>query len=349
MDQISGTSELPPSIHGKTRVSRGALWRTWTWVAWFLALFIPFHSVFFDAGWESLVLWVFSPILVPGFALLNLLPRFVLRRRGHMNTPLPIATILPVHWALVFTAVLSLGGTTDAGDLPSGLSLLVGQPLWPDVEESITLVCAIGALSMWLAMVILSFILKPSTRWRGRVLAPALAWSTAVSLIVAAPFVAATLTSYVPDGSGIPLRDAKARSALEESELASKRGIDTHQELVRVRQKLAPNESDMDPLYPEGTYGSDSNDSYRISQSFTSPTPLHTDEPGFAAMLHELGYSPEGYYWQNASGQRLRATNADDGRTIIEIMSPWWWGDSEIASDATLALRKSGQVGATAP
>lgn len=71
------------------------------------------------AGWETVILMVTAPITIPAIGLLGSLPRFLLRKKGHTEVPIPVAVMLIVQWwGLIFFS-LAMEGVGDSGSFPS--------------------------------------------------------------------------------------------------------------------------------------------------------------------------------------------------------------------------------------
>lgn len=111
-----------------------ALWRAWPWTSWLLPV-VLFVFLFFGGtgGWEMLFLLLFSPVLLPLYALANVLPRFLMRQAGGFRSSTTLVSIAMIvsWWSLILLA-LSNRGIGDSGTVDSVLGEMffgVREPL----------------------------------------------------------------------------------------------------------------------------------------------------------------------------------------------------------------------------
>lgn len=101
---------------------RRALWAAWTPVAWALPPVLMLVRFAGGGGWESLFMLVSLPVWWPALALLGLLPKLILRRRGYASVPVAVGVALAgCVWGLLGFC-LSLRGVGDSGSVDSGLA-----------------------------------------------------------------------------------------------------------------------------------------------------------------------------------------------------------------------------------
>lgn len=133
-------------------------YRLWPWMAWLLpvALF-ALIAVAGAGGWEMLVVMLYSPIILPAYALLSLLPRLIIRRSGRRATPHSVGVLLVVHWCSLAVGALFVCGYGDSGSLDSAMGEFLGW-LPESVENSVSLLGILIALISWLGVLILSVI-----------------------------------------------------------------------------------------------------------------------------------------------------------------------------------------------
>lgn len=111
-----------PRDPGEAVPVRRMLWTAWVPVAWAfppLLLLLRFTG---GGGWETLFMLISAPVWWPALALLGLLPRFVLRRRGFTSVPVSVGiAIAGCMWGLLGFS-LSLRGVGDSGSVDSALA-----------------------------------------------------------------------------------------------------------------------------------------------------------------------------------------------------------------------------------
>ncbi|MFA7498787.1 MAG: hypothetical protein WCY76_08870 [Leucobacter sp.] len=115
-------------------VANRTLWQAWPWTSWLLPV-VLFVFLFFGGtgGWEMLFLLLLSPVLLPIYALANVLPRFLMRRAGGFRSSTTLVSIAMIAnwWSLILLA-LSNRGVGDSGSVDSVLGEMffgVREPL----------------------------------------------------------------------------------------------------------------------------------------------------------------------------------------------------------------------------
>lgn len=178
-------------------------WTAWVPMAWLLpASLLSLFWTVGGGGWDVLILVMVSPVALPAYALLNLLPRRILRKRhGFEAGSTPLTVLLALHWWGLICTILFWRGTGDSGTSDS----MVGEAFWWMPEELETVLSSSG-LWLWLltAAGLLVYALsrgarsaaatprRPqrfAARWVGPILAialPPLAMMLAVSITYAA-------------------------------------------------------------------------------------------------------------------------------------------------------------------
>lgn len=133
-------------------------YRLWPWMAWLLpvALFVLMAACG-AGGWEMLFVMLYSPIILPAYALLSLLPRLIIRKSGRRATPHSVGVLLVVHWCSLTAFALFVRGYGDSGSLDSAMGEILGW-LPESVENAVSLLGALIALFSWLGVLVLSFI-----------------------------------------------------------------------------------------------------------------------------------------------------------------------------------------------
>lgn len=96
------------------------LWQAWPWLAWLLPPALVLLRLG-SGGWEAITLIVTFPIWWPTVALLALLPKFVLRKRGFTALPVTVGIAGFCVMLGIAAGLLSLRATGDSGDSDSPL------------------------------------------------------------------------------------------------------------------------------------------------------------------------------------------------------------------------------------
>ncbi|MBK0420370.1 hypothetical protein JD276_15175 [Leucobacter sp. CSA1] len=136
------------------------LWALWPWAAWLLPVALVLMRLP-SGGWETLILLFSAPLWWPVCALLALLPRFVLRRRGYRAMPTSVGlAMLGCFWGLL-AVFASLRATGDSGSHDSPMRELL--PWIPQRVEDITATLgAIVVLVSWIVAAVGAFVLPRS-------------------------------------------------------------------------------------------------------------------------------------------------------------------------------------------
>lgn len=133
-------------------------YQLWPWMAWLLpvALF-ALIAVAGAGGWELLFVMMYSPIILPAYALLSLLPRLIIRKSGRRETPHSVGVLLVIHWCSLAAFALFVRGYGDSGSLDSAIGELFGR-LPESVENTVSLLGALIALISWVEVLVFSII-----------------------------------------------------------------------------------------------------------------------------------------------------------------------------------------------
>lgn len=216
----------------------GFVWQLWPWMAWLLPVMLYGLIARGDAGgWEMLFLLFASPLVLPAYALLNLLPRRMLRKRG-MPGSTSLTTLLLLHWWGLATLALFWRGTGDSGSTDS----VFGNIIWwlpESLEGVLALTGALVALASWIALLLLPELSRPGAKRRSfwpwaALVAPPLAVALTISLISAGSVIGEK------DAAGNTEYDAMQISAAEARGIQESRWNDFQAELVPLRSAIAP-------------------------------------------------------------------------------------------------------------
>ncbi|MGO3833817.1 MAG: hypothetical protein ACTJGT_07605 [Microbacteriaceae bacterium] len=312
-----------------TRPKRDLLWKLWPWMSWGIALFFTFHGFLLEGGWETLFLLMFSPLIVPALGLLEMLPRFILRKRGHTVIPVAMACIAPLHWALLVVAVLSARGSTDSAPTRSGLSILSGEALLPGVENTIGAGAALLTVATGIALLVLAIVLKPIVAVGVPKLrtAPAVSAALAVALVIATPQAAVWATSLKRDAAGNRFGHVMQMPIEEQVDLLESRYLEAQEELSDARA-LAGDARWINPLWRLKGPLWGGIEWYSIELIFTLPGERSLDIEAFAHDLAALGYERAGtrHQWSTPKGNTLDVEEHTNG-TELRLTTRAWWGD----------------------
>ena len=126
------------------------VWKAWPFLAWLLPLTLVLMVTGSDSGgWETLFVILASPILLPVAALVCLVPRMILRRRGGFRSSTTLVSVaMVVHWWSLVTFALSHRGTGDSGTTDSVLAGLFSS-LGEKQEALLNAGSAIVAVLSW--------------------------------------------------------------------------------------------------------------------------------------------------------------------------------------------------------
>lgn len=337
---LEGSTELEPWI---ARVT----WAIWPAMNWIVPAFVCLHGLLGNGGWESLVLIPASVVVVPVTALLGALPRYLLRKGGHLSTPLPIVPLLFVTWWGWICFGGAMTGATDSAPLPSIFNALAGGGL-PSLIETVLMLGGAGTASLaWIAVLIIAKVRAGKRPQNPRSASVVVAWASAFlipAILIVTCLGGARLGESAVDAGGDTFSSAEARNRDSRNELDRQRLKATQQALSQVRALISPGGWTGAEVRPKSSnqcpWDTALTDCYSWRTSFvlkaTGPLDFQvlkskievmewdvqdatTDEWG--AM--QLGtHSPDGTsiairYSQGASGEYFVNTTAT---------SPGWWG-----------------------
>lgn len=217
-------------------------WRIWPWMNWIVPAFVCLHGLLGNGGWESLVLIPASVVLVPGTALLGALPRFLLRKRGHLSTPMPIVPLLFIMWWGWICFGGAMPGVTDSAPLPSIFNALSGERLPSAIEMALMLGGAAVAIAAWITVLIIAIVRAakgPKTPRRASVI---LAWATAFLIpvaLIATCVAGVRIGASALDAHGDTFAAAEARDRDTRDDLDRQRYEMTQQALSQVRALIS--------------------------------------------------------------------------------------------------------------
>lgn len=134
-----------------------AIWYLWLPVAWLLPILLILLR-FASGGWETLILMMVSPGIVPAVALLAALPRFILRRQSWRHAPASVAALMIASaWGLAFLS-LATRGTGDSGTIDSPLGEIL-PGLSERSENQLAMIGMILALTSYVAALVVTCVL----------------------------------------------------------------------------------------------------------------------------------------------------------------------------------------------
>ncbi|MDQ0642862.1 hypothetical protein [Microbacterium murale] len=333
-ETVAPRFSLPKPRPVRQRGIHAFVWDAWPWVNWLLPIFFCFHGWLGSGGWETLLLTVLSPIIVPVFALLASLPRLILRKRGHTTAPGPMVWLLFLNGWSWFIAPLTIPGPTDGATIPSLLQSLVVVPLSDGFQGLMFIGCCIlGALS-WVALLVLAGTLHPLPAtavgiwriisWGSAFLVPML---FAVTVVIGVGTTANHLDA-ASETSGL----VHSRSLQDQAELATERYEQTQQAVSEIRALIADDDWHMLGGLERNPYACRSlnMDCYLINADFSHDTAgTGLDRDALIAQIESLGWKPtEGGRLVDADGRELQLSTDEGGFVQVDVESPWWWGDS---------------------
>lgn len=110
-------SASAPAAHPSSEPPENAdllVWMSWPLVSWAMPVLV-YPLMLKGGGWEMLILLPFMILIVPGLALLGLLPRFILRRAGAKTSPTIVSIAMIVNWWSQVLIGMSHRGVGDSG------------------------------------------------------------------------------------------------------------------------------------------------------------------------------------------------------------------------------------------
>lgn len=339
-----------PQPRPKPTGIRGFTWAIWPWMSWILPAFFTFHGFLGGGGWGTLLLMLASPIFIPAMGLLGMLPRFILRKKGHAAAPAPIVWLLFVNWWAWFALTITMQDAGDSGPTDTLLRATLTARLSTEYEQIIFLAAVAIAMASWVAVLILAIRQPPpvpgaptrdgswdAVSWNAAFLVPA--------LLVATVFAGVQLTALQQDAAGDTVAAVEALPIETQAQRAESNYALTQQRLSQVRELI----SDDDWVLREedgnwvgssgfgssyGACGGADADCYTFDAGFRLELPPAGFDPEgaeFTAQLRELGWTAtdRAWEWTDADGFSLDVLHyANDDGVTVEIASPSWWGDT---------------------
>ncbi len=316
------------------------IWWLWPLMAWLFPVLLFVLVFSSDAGgWEMLFLLMFSPVILPVYALLNLIPRRIIRKGEdlpHGSTGL--TTLLILHWWGLATFAVFFQGIGDSGGLPS----LIGDLLRWLPDGSGGAICLLGGTLSVLAWIgLLMYPTKPvrqkplKTPW----LWPLLAFAVPpLTITLALTLVYANGLDSEPDAGGTSESQALALSVEETQEVQNSRWNALQAELVPLRTSIAAdgwiavaeryprdgivNESGLTNAYDLRSYRSS-------APSYTIGTIWQTQLPeSFSEARARVGELAAQQSWE-ALRVDVESLAGDDGQDLVVAEELFFAGDSE--------------------
>jgi len=200
------------------------IWMTWPLVSWTMPV-LMYVLMLKSGGWEMLLLLPFMILIVPGLALLGLLPRFILRRAGAKTSLSIVSIAMIVNWWSQILLALSHRGLGDSGGIDSILGDAFG--IRDGTQASLSGIAIIVAVLSYLAAVVSASMLADAP---GRRRMPS--WVVVVVMLVV-PLLFLGVVKGV----------AMAGEAQEEAAAAAeaREWDDAQRSLVPLRQDIAEN------------------------------------------------------------------------------------------------------------
>ncbi|MFF7294139.1 hypothetical protein ACFY9N_16540 [Microbacterium sp. NPDC008134] len=329
----------------------GFAWALWPWMSWVLPVFFVFHGFLGSGGWGTLMLMFLSPVFVPAAGLLGMLPRFILRRRGHTTAPAPIVWLLFVNWWAWFTLALTMQDMGDSGPSRSLLRDVMTVPLSLDYEQGVFLAALAIAVLAWVAVLVLA-IVQPRPmpgvqtgmprRQDGWTVVAWIAAFVVPALLVATIGAGVVATALQRDAAGDTVAEVSAMPIAAQAERALATYERTQQKLSEVRELIADDGwqiiDDDGRAVGSAGFGSYSwecrradADCVTIEAGFgIDDVRVDVDGEDFRARLQALGWDADDMRaMTDADGFVLRidAFRGVNESTWVSIESPPLWGD----------------------
>lgn len=339
-----------PQPRPAPRGIRGFTWAVWPWMSWILPVFFAFHGFLGGGGWGTLVLMLASPVFIPAMGLLGMLPRFILRKRGHRTAPAPLVSLLFVNWWAWFAFTITMQDAGDSGPLETMLGAIVPARLSSNYEQGLFLAAVgIAALS-WLAILLIAIAQpapRPEAPTRGGA-GDAVAWNAAFlvpALLVGAVVLGVQVTALQTDAAGDTVSQVEALPIAAQADRAEANYTLTQQKLSEVRELIAEDDWSVrdehggwvrGPAFASsyGSCGGSDADCYVFEVGFAlelAPDGFDSYSDAWDEQLSEIGWEPSdrGYGWTDADGFTLEVEQRQnvDG-IVVAIESPSWWGDT---------------------
>lgn len=315
---------------------------------WIVPAFVCLHGLLGNGGWESLVLIPASVVLVPGTALLGALPRFLLRKRGHLSTPMPIVPLLFVIWWGWICFGGAMPGVTDSAPLPSIFNALSGERLPSMIETALMLGGAGAAILAWIAVLIIAIVRAAKEPKKPRRASVVLAWATAFLIpvaLIATCVAGVRIGASAVDAGGDTFAAAEARDRDARDDLDRQRYEMTQQALSQVRALISPSDwTGAEVLARSGQcpWATQATDCYSLDARFFLES---SGAPDFEALtdslsakgwdVHELTTDEWGAmeldtYSSDGVSITIRYSQGEAGEHFVNTTatSPSWWGSS---------------------
>lgn len=329
---------------------RGFVWALWPVMSWLLPVFFVFHGFLGGGGWGTLLLMFASPIFVPAMGLLGMLPRFILRKRGHRTTPGPIGWLLFVNWWAWVAFTITMQDAGDSGPMETMLDGILAARLSSDVEQGIFLGAVAVACLSWLAVLFVAIAQPPprsGVQTRGGTW-DAVSWIAAIlvpALLVGMVALGVQVTAMETDAAGDTVAQVEALPIAAQADRAEANYTLTQEKLSEVRGLIAEDGwSARDenggwvrgPAFASsyGSCGGSDAECYVFEVGFaleSAPAGFDSYDHAWDSRLRELGWmaSERGDGWTDADGFTLEVDQRQSvERLVVAIESPSWWGDT---------------------
>jgi hypothetical protein len=325
-------------------------WVIWPWMNWIVPAFVCLHGLSGNGGWESLLLIYGAVLIVPAFALLGSLPRFLLRKRGYRSAPLTTVPLLFVIWWGWTCVGAAMPGITDSSPLPSIANSLTGERLPSAIELMLMVGGMLAGTIAWIAVVAMSIALSnraragraPSRPSRAGVI---VAWVAAVAIpaaLIVICVVGVQLGVSATDADGDTQAVAAARGGSARDELDQQRYTTMQEALSEVRGLISATDwTGAQSGTVSGTcpWVTQAADCYALDARFVFKAAEEPDFTGIAETLQSSGWATESVTTDQWGARELDVHSPDgvsvtirystvDGQGFINTRakSSSWWG-----------------------
>lgn len=158
----------------KVYLTNELVWIMWIPCAFLLPAAIAVVRLIGGAGWELVMMIMFSPIWIPLLGIAEWLPRIILRARSFRRSPTVLTGLFFSHWMCVLVVFWSFQPIVEMGEQPSLMRQLLP---FLTVTEAIALgtVALFAAIATWVTMIVYVSLAKPHAHKRYGALTAALA------------------------------------------------------------------------------------------------------------------------------------------------------------------------------
>ncbi|KZE90538.1 hypothetical protein [Microbacterium sp. TNHR37B] len=326
------------------------VWAVWPWMNWLVPAFVCFHGLFGNGGWESSFLIYGAVVIIPAFALLAALPRFLLRKCGYQSAPLPIVPLLFVIWWGWTCVGAAMPGVTDSAPLPSILNSLTGERLPSAIDAVLVTGGALAGTLAWAAVITIALVLAHRARAGMPLSKPSragviVAWVAACAmpaLLIAICVTGVHLGASALDANGDTHAAAEGRDRDARHELDQERYTTLQHDLADVRALISPTGwtgAEARAKAGHCPWETQATDCYSFDARFVHETAGEPDFVGIADSLQDSGWDTQDVMTDEWGARELdarsphgvsitiRYSTVDSSHFInVRATSPSWWG-----------------------